>query len=216
MPPLSERMTARLGPLPVWAWGVIVGGLVVAYLYFARWREGASTAPTETAGTASSLDKWAAGYLGQGGGVVPVPEADSEDAPATGSGATNWAWLAQGVRIGQTLGFTPTEIQGALQAYLDGGTTNERGKTIVDAIVSQLGVPPDGTYGTLTVTPDAPASEVGDLATYRNGVRDLYMSILKRPVSDADLDMWVSRQVPLAELESHLRAQVAARGVGNV
>lgn len=52
MPTIKERATEKAGPLPVWAWGVIIGGAL--FLYW-RHRQKAAAVDTTVSDTSSSV-----------------------------------------------------------------------------------------------------------------------------------------------------------------
>lgn len=136
-----------MGPLPVWAWGVIGGILVIAYLWWTQWRHSDSSSVSGKDEPANALDLLPDQLLN--------PEAP-QSTQQSSSFASNFTWLAQGVKLGIAMGFSPLTVEQALRAYLDGGSITSQQKLIIDAVIAQIGLPPDGTAGNVTIIPDPP------------------------------------------------------------
>lgn len=155
MPDVRAALTAKLGPLPAWAWGLGLGGVVIAgrWLLARRGDNAAQNAPVSTADTAQV--EGAAG--GSGGGAAGVPAA----APNPGSfadtaitpgfpvdqlaPADNAQWLSLATTaVVRTTGVTVTAISDALSKYLAGQPITPVEESYVSRAIAALGYPPAG------------------------------------------------------------------------
>lgn len=137
---MLDRLTEKVGPLPVWGWGGIVGVLIIAYLYFTNWR-GVSGGESsgKGGGSAGSSDAIWDAYHGAGGGATPGVTTGPEPI------ASNLQWLAQGVRVAVSQGYPGTTAQVALQRFLAGESLTTSQQAIVNAVIAVIGPPPEGT-----------------------------------------------------------------------
>lgn len=143
---LKERLTQKLGPLPVWGWGAIVGIVVlVGYFLYSR-ASGSSGAGSASAG--SSLDPQ--GY--QTAGIQGGSASNTADVPAIPS---NQSWLAKAAKlVADTLSQSPSQVYNALKKYLQGSPLTSQEQSWVDEALSRTGVPPEGTQGISDSIPD--------------------------------------------------------------
>ena len=160
---LPDAVTEDIGPLPVWAWGALLGGITVLWMYFSR-RSGQVDTPPVSPDTTGLVDLGNAGEAPSGtsaGGSSAAPAPD----PASGTSrfGDNFAWETAGVAFLVTSGVSPLSAQQALEAYLNGKQLTSSQGTIVGKVVAQLGLPPEGspapnvkaaahTYSGLTVS----------------------------------------------------------------
>lgn len=146
----------KLGPLPIWAWGVIVGViLLLAYYIYNREK----TLKTNTATVAQDTYSSAADGLGQTSppGVVTSAVDDVE---------TNQTWLTKAVNYLSTQGFDSADATVALQSLLSGvPVVGDKAKTMVTEALDRFGVPPDLSAGIPTFVPD-PTPTAGTANTY--------------------------------------------------
>lgn len=147
---MGEKLSAKLGPLPVWAWGVIIGVLIVAWQWRSRMSSAPESDPMEDGPTAA-----AAPY----GNFSTVP---MQTAPADviQPDRTNDEWMSialkaiQNNNMGSSLG-----AQIALQKYLTGRELTETESKIVNFAIQAAGLPPQGVQEipSVTPTPSTPA-----------------------------------------------------------
>lgn len=129
----------KLGPLPVWAWGII-GGVIVVGGYYVLNRGGNDGDQSVTV-----LDP--SGYQTSGiqGGSASIDETQSID--------NNMLWLTRSARqVSGALSKSPSEVYAALQKWLSGQTITDVEKGYVDTALQQSGNPPEGTQGVSPVT----------------------------------------------------------------
>jgi hypothetical protein len=138
-----ERFGEKIGGLPVWAWSLILGLILVAAMYWFRARATASAAMSPGADTgAGALD----GLLGGGTGLTSSP--GTPVGGDTGDGLSqfvaNSTWEAQGVAylIGQAQ--SPLAAQTALEQYLAGNPLSAQQSDMVNSVIAAKGLPPQG------------------------------------------------------------------------
>lgn len=153
-----DSLKAKVGPLPVWGWGALLGALLVGYFYVSgKFPGDAATPATDSTGQADS-------GVDTSGGSVPInsggltPDTSNAAAPVA-SDPTNGDWLVQAVKAAVARGIPATTAQQALTRYLNGESLSAAQKAIVDVAVAALGVPPEG-----TPEPDVPAPAVAQSA----------------------------------------------------
>lgn len=153
---------SKIGPLAVWQWGVVVGGIAVLFMW-RSWQGGSGSVVEgieySDYDSEAGLKRWATQYEQMSGQVTASPNVGGDSADSeSGSGTTNITWLAQGVKYAIEAGNSPVRSQIALQKYLDGGALDSDDQRIVNAVIARLGTPPDGTFGTPTLAQPAPKS----------------------------------------------------------
>ncbi len=133
----------KMGPLPVWGWGLIIGALaLVAYYLMNR---GSNDGNYASDGV--NLD--ATGYSTSG---LSGPKELSEAAEATNDG-----WLADAsARVAGALAVSPSDVRAALYKWLTGQDYTQAEKAWIDKALETAGSPPQGTTGQGTVTPTPP------------------------------------------------------------
>jgi hypothetical protein len=139
---MAIDFTAKLGPLPVYGWGIIGGGVIAVGAYFLNRGGG-----TEISSATLSAD----GYQTTG---IKM-STDVKEEPSTYD--TNTAWLSRTSRqIAAELGKSYVEVQAALWKFLRGETLTASERGLVDTAISRGGTPPEGVEGSSAVTPDKP------------------------------------------------------------
>lgn len=137
---MAIDFTAKLGPLPVYGWGIIGGGVIAVAAYLLN-RSGGSA----VTGAVLSAD----GY--QTSGI----KMSSEEKPEVQTYDTNTSWLNRTARqIAAELGKSFVDVQDALWKFLRGETLTEAQRGIVDTAISRGGTPPEGVEGNSQVIPD--------------------------------------------------------------
>lgn len=158
-----DQLKGKLGPLPVWGWGLIGGGLVGGYMYY-RKRKAAATANTNAGSQYSGLNNSSNG--GSTGELSTTNGLASSGSDVTGSLA---GWAAQAVNwlIGQ--GSNPIDASNAISAYINGQTLTPAQETSVNSALTEFGAPPSGVLpinvsNTSTTTPPTPAPDLSQSA----------------------------------------------------
>lgn len=128
----------KLGPLPMWGWGALLGLVVVGYLYF-KGRSGSNSAPVNPSATGAVLPDLTANDLGSSGNLAG---SDSTQSPPTMT--TNAAWEATAVAWAVTQGLNPLTVQTAIEDYLDGVSLSFEQGQIISKVLAQFGEPPQG------------------------------------------------------------------------
>lgn len=151
----------KIGPLPVYAWGGLIGIAVVGLVYFRRNKSAqsaagatASTAPGDPTNpnsdfTAANLNDLigSSGGLDVSNGVVPDSVSDTMD--------TNFTWLAKSITYLSGTGASPLTVQTALQKYIGGEGLTAEERALADQAVGKFGLPPEGTPVATTSSPAA-------------------------------------------------------------
>lgn len=136
---MAIDFTEKLGPLPVWGWGLLGGGSVAVIAFFMR----GSSSKNEV--VSSTFDP--GGYQTSG-----IKGGETKDEVPTYD--TNTLWIARVGRVAaQQLSKGYTEVYSALYKWTSGQTINADEQAIVNAAVAQGGAPPEGTQGVSAVTP---------------------------------------------------------------
>lgn len=139
---VTEGATKKLGPFPVWVWGVLIGGAFVIW-YWVSQRDigsGSSSADTEV-------------------GTVAPPSGDFSTVPVIPGDApiedknTNAEWLIQAGTAAGSLGLSYVTAQTALMKYLNGQTLTNEERLMIDRIIQKIGPAPEGVASPPDVTP---------------------------------------------------------------
>jgi len=139
---MPESFSAKLGPLPVWVWGAIVGVGIVAYVWFSGRTDGSTDPSADTStGTptaTASIDDAIEGAF-RPGTANGGPTTD-DDVPETID--TNSAWGLRATAYLATLGISPLTAQRAINAYLAGSALTKDQAALVDKAILGIGQPP--------------------------------------------------------------------------
>lgn len=146
-------LKAKLGPLPVWGWGIIVGVIaLIGYLMYSRRSAGEVGGPGASTG-ASNLDAMGYQTVGIKGGSATTE---------TTVPPNNVSWLERASRaVADILYASPSEVYAALQKWLIGDPITVKEKSYVDKAIQVAMSPPEGTQGISTVT-NNPVSSTTD------------------------------------------------------
>lgn len=127
----TGSVNQKLGPLPVWTWGVIAGSGVLLWIL---WRQMTvrETVPTPTYVPDSAIVEQA--YL-RNGAPIPTVEKLAE---------TNQTWMTSGVAYFTGKGANGTEAAEAFQRYLSGKGLSNSQQNMIDAYIKNRGLPPEG------------------------------------------------------------------------
>lgn len=147
-----DRLKDKIGKLPIWAWGIIGGTVLLAvyYLYTARKRarnidagvNGAKNDILASVGLGLSTPgetELAALPLGTSTGTF-----DNTNALGDTNLENNLSWLTRGVRIAGNNSYSALAATTALQKYLQGKPVTKTEAGIVNLVLNNLGYPPEG------------------------------------------------------------------------
>jgi len=156
----ASGLRSKAGPLPIWAWGALLGLVAVGFIY---WRSSNAAANSAAAGTTDSgsqidptVDYTAAG-LGATQASSDTTNADtSSSTPVYGD---NDSWVSGIVQWLNGQGKDPIKVRQALTNYLNGGIITPDQLAIIKSAIGYAGDAPDGLAGTPTeaVTPPVKA-----------------------------------------------------------
>lgn len=137
---MESKLTHKLGPLPVWAWGVLLGVVLIAAVWWQSHNAASTATPTATPETVPD-DVTGTGLSAAG--------SDSTTVGATGTTLlTNALWEAQALADLAGSGVSPLTAQVALENYLNGTALSPTQQGIVNTVLTALGAPPEGVAGT--------------------------------------------------------------------
>lgn len=153
-------LAAKVGPLPAWAWGGLIGVGVLMYSYS---RSATTRAANATPVTIDPID--AAFAPGTANGTSLATTA------STGPLDTNQAWLVRGVQTATGMGSSAVDSTTALQTYLDGGQLTYNQGQLLDKVLIAIGLPPNGA-DTPRVTAKETPPVTGGLTGFVRFVRD--------------------------------------------
>lgn len=132
---------AKLGPLPVWGWGLIGGGVIIVGYYMMN-RGGGSA---DDSATVQYTD--ATGYRTTGD---TKGTADSAETVVD----SNAMWLTRASRQTAALVGKPvTDVYNALMKFLSGSTLTAEERKYVDTATANTGLPPEGVEAISPVQP---------------------------------------------------------------
>lgn len=152
----------KIGPLPVWTWGLIIGGFFVVWMWVANRNspvdvEATTEAPSQDADYGGSVVE---GSYGSDFSTVPVVTPGQTEA-VTGS-ETNADWLRKAIAAVVDQGTVSTlSAQTALQKYLAGQSLSAAEASIVNAATAKVGIPPEGVDTPDAAEPVTPDTSVG-------------------------------------------------------
>lgn len=161
--PFTVDPKAELGPLPVWGWGIVVGGLAVAYLWFGRATKATAVvaAPVATTVADSSLvdSLYKPSGASNGSGIITLTQGPE----------SNLAWAARTIAALALQGISPIEAQIAVSQYVQGATLTAAQQRIVEKAIAATGLPPEGVSGQVNggsaFIPVTPPATTGGTAT---------------------------------------------------
>lgn len=164
---LGAAVKGKVGPLPGWAWILIVAGGAWAYYMYKRnsavSTSGAVQQTTDTASTTTGVG-WG------GDGTIPTLSAPGSVVTPNGipGATTNAQWARNVVNALVAGGADPALANNSLTTYLSGGTLSAAQQSIVDTALTQYGAPPEGLI-TMNTTPSTPAPANQHLYTVQAG-----------------------------------------------
>ncbi len=156
--------TKKVGPFPIYVWGLVFGGVIVVYIYVkaqnsAASPSAASTVPSGVTGTLPNQTPMSVGGS---------PVAASSGSSTAGAPVTNAGWIAQAMANAGTFGVSPLAVEQALSNYTNGMPLNPTDQATTNAVLNSLGAPPEGIIGLLNngqnLTP-TPTTTTGSVTT---------------------------------------------------
>lgn len=144
---VSEGIGKKLGPFPVWVWGVLIGGAFVIWYWVAQ----------RDIGSGSSADETETGTVAPPSGDFSTVPVIPGEAPIVDE-HTNLEWSVQALNSVTGTGTSLIAAQTAISKYLNGQRLTSAEGAIINTILSKIGPPPEGVS-----TPDvaAPAPTPG-------------------------------------------------------
>lgn len=149
---IGEAFTRKLGPLPVWVWGV---GIAAVYVLVIKRKGGASStagSATDPAGNTGAIDP-ATGYVygtSQDTSALGAQSSTGSSGSVSGSGgstiagqyASNDAWGRAAINFLVGLGIDPTEANSAIGNFLASQTLTTQQQADVNLAIQSMGAPP--------------------------------------------------------------------------
>lgn len=145
--PHGRGLTGKLGPLPVWAWGGILGVVVLGVYLFRQRASGSTTAPDSTDGSALDAIGYATGGLGK-----PAADTDNASSNASGSPTDSTSWISgAATAVAAQSTASAAAVLATLQRYVyQGGSFTAQEQKWIDTAINLKGAPPQGTNGDVT------------------------------------------------------------------
>ena len=142
-PGLETKLTKKIGPLPAYMWGVILGGLILVYMWYTRNKANAATAaPTTTTVPTDTLSSTGLSAAGTSG-----TSTDTGSSTTSSLWSTNALWESQALTSLAGSGVSPLTAQVALENYLNGMPLTTQQQDIINTVLGKLGAPPNGLAG---------------------------------------------------------------------
>lgn len=152
---LGENMTKKMGPFPVWVWGVLIGGAFVLW-YWVSQRDAGSSALADTVEE----------------GTVATPSGDFSTVPVMPASDdvvdenTNLEWSIQALNAITGTGTSLLAAQTAISKYLNSEKLSAADQAIIEKVLRLVGPPPEGvSTPDLTPVPDTPAASNDTVTT---------------------------------------------------
>jgi hypothetical protein len=140
-PNLSKlNLTKKIGPLPVWAWGLIAGSIIGLYLYSRnRGADSFAEEDEEIALEDASVEEG----VGEGPGwtAFPPPTTPAPAPPDTFNNNRTWGVYAINLVVQQT-SFSPAAVATAITKYLNSQPLNDLQYEIVSKAIELAGAAP--------------------------------------------------------------------------
>lgn len=159
---MAVDLHGKIGPLPVYAWGGLIGLGAVGFMYW-RSSKAASTAAAPAADTSAattdSIDgAFTPGTTSGSGTASDVTDTGTSDTSAL---PTNQTWLSQGVAFLSGAGVSALNAQRNLSDYLNGITLTASQAASIEPWLSKAGLPPEGAPTPhILPAPKAPAATI--------------------------------------------------------
>lgn len=139
---VGSNMTKKMGPFPVWVWGVLIGGAFVVWYWVSQRDLGSGEGPVSEDSELGTVAPPSGDFS-----TVPVmPPSDGEV-----DDHTNLEWSIQALNAVTGTGVSLIAAQTAISKYLNGERLSSTEVTIIDKVLKKIGPPPEGVS-----TPDIP------------------------------------------------------------
>ena len=139
---IPETFRGKLGPLPVWAWGAIIGVGIVAYVWFSGKTDDAGEtdpdAPTSATSSSSLADAIDGAFL-----TTPANGGSGSNADIPDTVDTNSAWGMRAIAALIGKGILPLSAQQAIAKYLDEQEMTSDEAKLVNQAIGAVGQPPE-------------------------------------------------------------------------
>lgn len=133
---VGENLTQKMGPFPVWVWGVLIGGAFVIW-YWVSQRDAGQSALADSVEETGTVAPPSGDF-----GTVPImPPSDG-----VVDDHTNLEWSAQAVIAATGTGTSLIAAQAAISKYLNSEKLSASETAIMNAIIKKIGPPPEGVY----------------------------------------------------------------------
>lgn len=137
----SIDLGKKVGPLPIWAWGLIAGTIIGLYLYSRR--GDSEDMAIEEEDTQAEFEEDEVGE-GPGWTAFPPPTTPSPAPPDTYSNNREWGVYAVNIVNQHTeLGYNPAAVQNAIARYLAKEPLSDLQFNIVSDAIRLAGAPPN-------------------------------------------------------------------------
>jgi hypothetical protein len=183
---ITSSLGKKLGPLPVWVWGVGAGALVLAYFI---WNNnsiaGASGSSSDT--TTGDSGETLPDVVGSSSGAsTTTPTRGTSTNPVTYD--NNAQWVAAVVAHLMLNGYSPLDVQVVLDKYITGKSLGVADQKVVNLAIAYAGIPPDGIESTpvqdIPVQPTGPI-HIGKPVLPRPSTKDVVIGVgAAKPIAD--------------------------------
>ncbi len=133
----KAQLTRKVGPLPVWGWGLAVGGGLLAASYM-RARAGGGGGAEDPGVAPATATAAGVGNLGDTGTATVTPAVT----PYRATNNDEWRTLASELILGTHLGYSGLAVDTALSKYLSGEPLSIAEQAIVNLAIRLAGSPP--------------------------------------------------------------------------
>lgn len=183
-PELSADLTKKMGPLPVWAWALLVGGGIGFYLYVKRTKSGTVNTADSTAAAAGT----GFGTTNPGAGNVSASSGGTDTSVTpTGVILTNQQWSVKAQSMLIAFGYDPATVSAALANYLGGNDLTAQQNAIVNEALRAAGPTPESVPPAVTQQP-APTPILPGGSTTANPTWDSWVG--SAPIENANQYDW--------------------------
>jgi hypothetical protein len=178
MSDITESLTRKLGPLPVWVWGVLAGGAISAGRWAWDKNKNSGTAavdPAADAGASPAVPASASGagaaglggdygYPNSGAWEGPPATAPTDGStpaagtPATTPAETNAEWVRRAVAALIAAGTGPLVASEAIRKYLAGEPVTPAEQALISSALQSQGMPPEGAPPLTAAAPTNPGT----------------------------------------------------------
>lgn len=136
----GSAVSKKLGPLPVWAYALIIAGVAWGFYY---WRSHSVSGGNAVVNSAvPPVD--AASVAGASGVLPSTYSGIVQTTPGTPSLSTNAQWAKYAADQLNALGYAPDAVANALSGYVNGTSLDAQGQSLINIALQKFGTPPQG------------------------------------------------------------------------